>query len=74
MNLMVDLDKLLNELVLHAYADVDLLYNSSVDSGVVDLLTKRQNLKVGCSPSSIEVFYYLNTVSNCPHTKVVEYW
>lgn len=57
-----DLNKLLNKMLLHAHRNGDLVYNRSVDRGVVKLLTKRYNPKVSYSSLDIEVLNDLNNL------------
>lgn len=52
---MVDLLKLLSEMVVHACGDGELVYKRGVDKSIVDLLAKRYNTRSNYSALAIDI-------------------
>ena len=64
--LMVDTDKLFNNMKLEAYKGGSLVYEQMVDRSLIDLITKRFNPKTKYSKLAKQVFHDLNILSEIP--------
>ena len=63
---MIDLQKLLNEMKLNAYRGGKLVYQTDADKSLINLLTKRFNPKSKYSMNAVRIFNDLNSLSNMP--------
>ena len=67
--LMIDTNKLMNNMVLDVAKNGQKIYETQVDKSTIDLLTKRFNVKKHYSPLARQVFNTLNNLANIkPHT------
>ena len=64
--LMIDTDKLFNNMKLEAYKRGSLVYEQMVDRSLIDLITKRFNPKTKYSALAKQVFHDLNILSEIP--------
>ena len=64
--LMIDTDKLFNNMKLEAYKGGSLVYEQMVDRSLIDLITKRFNPKTKYSKLAKQVFHDLNILSEIP--------
>ena len=64
--LMIDTDKLFNNMKLEAYKGGSLVYEQMVDRSLIDLITKRFNHKTKYSKLAKQVFHDLNILSEIP--------
>ena len=64
--LMIDTDKLFNNMKLEAYKGGSLVYEQMVDRSLIDLITKRFNPKTKYSKLAKQVFNDLNILSEIP--------
>ena len=64
--LMIDTDKLFNNMKLEAYKGGSLVYEQLVDKSLIDLITKRFNPKTKYSKLAKQVFHDLNILSEVP--------
>ena len=64
--LMIDTDKLFNNMKLEAYKGGNLVYDQMVDRSLIDLITKRFNPKTKYSKLTKQVFHDLNILSEIP--------
>jgi len=71
--LMIDVDKLLNEklieMLIHAYRDGQKMYDAVADKSLINLLTKRYNLKTKYTQNAMKIFNDFNMLSNMPQHK-----
>jgi len=67
--LMIDVDKLMNEMKLHAYRDGKKIYDAVADKSLINLLTKRYNPKTKYTQNAIKIFNDLNMLSNMSQHK-----
>jgi len=67
--LMIDVDKLMNEMILNAYRNGKLIYSANGDKSLINLLTKRYNPKTKYTNTAIKIFNDLNLLSNIPKHK-----
>ena len=61
--LYINMEKLLNELVIEATIDADIIYTNKADLDTIDILTKRYNPKKKYSKLSVQIFNDLNKLS-----------
>ena len=62
--LLVDYPKLMNNMLLDVYKKDKLVYQDKADKSLIDLLTKRYNLKTKYSINAVRIFNDLNLLSN----------
>ena len=67
--LMIDVDKLLNEMKLHAYRVGQKIYYAVADKSLINLLTKRYNPKTKYTQNAMKIFNDFNMLSNMPQHK-----
>ena len=61
--LYINMDKLLNEMIIEAAIDGDVIYRNKADRDTIDILTKRYNPKKRYSKLSVQIFNDLNKLS-----------
>ena len=71
-NLSVDVPKLLNEMKLNVRRGGKIIYQADADKSLVDLLTKRFNLKKSYSMNAVKIFNDLNLLQIFPNTHNLE--
>ena len=64
--LVIDLPRLLNEMKLNVFRGGKLLYSADADKSLINLITKRFNLKTKYSINAVKIFNDLNTLANLP--------
>ncbi|KAL9975788.1 hypothetical protein ACROYT_G012984 [Oculina patagonica] len=64
--LLINVPRLINEMVIEAVKDGKMVYEDIADKSLVDLITKRFNPKKKYSSKAIKIFNNLNMLSNIP--------
>ncbi|KAL9970558.1 hypothetical protein ACROYT_G022956 [Oculina patagonica] len=64
--LLINMPRLINEMVIEAVKDGKMVYEDIADKSLVDLITKRFNPKKKYSSKAIKIFNNLNMLSNIP--------
>ncbi|KAL9987251.1 hypothetical protein ACROYT_G001527 [Oculina patagonica] len=64
--LLINMPRLINEMVIEAVKDGKMVYEDIADKSLVDLITKRFNPKEKYSSKAIKIFNNLNMLSNIP--------
>ena len=67
--LMIDVDKLMNEMIVNAYRNGKLIYSANGDKSLINLLTKRHNPKTKYTKYAIKILNDLNLLANIPKHK-----
>ena len=62
--LLINVPKLMNEMVIEAVKDGEILYRDNADKSLIDLITKRFDHKKKYSAKAIKIFNNLNTLAN----------
>ena len=66
---MINMPKLMNEMVLEARKGGQIVYEDKADSSLINLLTKWFNPKRAYSSKAKQIFANLNLLANMPHHK-----
>ena len=67
--LLISVPKLMNEMVIEAVKDGEIVYRDNADKSLIDLITKRFDHKKKYSSKAIKIFSNLNTLANLQQHK-----
>ena len=62
--LLINMPKLMNQMVIEAMKDGEIVYKDTADKSLIDLITKRFDHKKKYSSKAIKIFNNLNTLAN----------